>query len=1269
MVIRIITENQLDDFVRGKAELAQGLIVDLIYRLVAASVPTPSERRFPLGDSMNQVGPDGELKCDTGFPPFVPVGHSAWEIGTNLNAAKKATSDYNGRTKATAAAVRKKAAFIFVTPLSGRRGWKNTTMKGGQAHWINARKKRKEWADVVIVDGTKIIDWLNHFPAVAKWLARQMGISVGEITVLEEHWDLLRTMGAPPPLSTGVFLINRAAASAKVQEVFAGGITQLRLETHYPDQIQDFLAAYAASLSDEKKTEYGSKCLLVPDAKTWEGICGLPNPHVFVPIFDINADDAQGSKLLQLARNGKHSVIYWGPPGGIPEANRVSVPSPKDHELQEALEKSGYPKERARSLAQKCGGNMQALMRVIQNLSLSPEWAQGTAAAELALAALIGGWDETTVGDKKAIENILGKKYGEWIGILRKEKVRPGTPLFQNENKWRFLSRYVGWQVLSKFFFDPLLDQFSKEAVNVLQEEDPRFELKPEDRPAASLLGKTLKYSPRLRKGLAGALALLGSHPEPLTNASPGRAVSIAAHAVQQILDGADWQRWASLNDLLPLLAEASPEEFLDAVEKSLQGPSSPFKDVFKQEGGGIMGATYMSGLLWALETLAWSPDYLVRVTLILGHLAKMDPGGQFTNRPGNSLTSIYLPWLPQTCAPIPRRQTAIDLLNKELPEVAWSMLLKLLPDSHQMSMGGRRPEWRSFISEDWNDGVTKKEYWDQVLAYGDKVTSLAKGNIRRLIKLVDKLDDLPDPILDPILEHLKSEVITRLPENERVPLWESLIKLVNKHRKFPDAAWVLPATTIDKIAAAANALEPMSPVFRHKRLFAMSDFDLLDEKLTYQEREKILGERRQNAIREVMEAEGLDGVFTFAGNVPAPWQVGVALAGMEQKDLDAYILPGFIETEENSNLQLSSAYIKARYFQNKWAWVETLDLSSWTPQQKAIMYSYLPFEKETWERAAEVLGAGETLYWEKANVSPYFSLDGMEDGIDNLIRYGRAREAVSCYDRLIDTGKNPKPDLGLRLLKECLEFKDFPKGVDTHEVSAIIRWLQGNPDADGNEMFKLEWAYLPLLDRMHSSGPKILESRLAKDPDFYCELIRAVFKSDKPTKKKKKPTKRDLQIADQGYRLLRGWRIFPGMMPDKTVDEAALVDWVRKMKDATTESGHLKSAMSYLGRAFSHAPEDPSGLWINHSVAKILNGTGAEEMRDGFASELFNSRGVFTWTSGQEEKKVAAKYTGQAEKLEDSGYHRLAKSLRKLAAAYAKDAEREANRDPLEDY
>lgn len=57
----IITENQLDEFVRANAEYAKGLIVELVCRLVCASAPNPRKRRFPLGDSIGQSGPDGIL--------------------------------------------------------------------------------------------------------------------------------------------------------------------------------------------------------------------------------------------------------------------------------------------------------------------------------------------------------------------------------------------------------------------------------------------------------------------------------------------------------------------------------------------------------------------------------------------------------------------------------------------------------------------------------------------------------------------------------------------------------------------------------------------------------------------------------------------------------------------------------------------------------------------------------------------------------------------------------------------------------------------------------------------------------------------------------------------------------------------------------------------------------------------------------------------------------------------------------------------------------
>src|SRR5437667_7274097 len=122
----IITENQLDEGVRANAQKAQGVIVELVYRLVVASSPNPRERRFPLGDSVGQHGPDGFLNTDSSLDPFVPNGKSFWEIGTGLDAASKATADYKSLTESTPESVRAESTFVFVTPLSGRRDWQYT---------------------------------------------------------------------------------------------------------------------------------------------------------------------------------------------------------------------------------------------------------------------------------------------------------------------------------------------------------------------------------------------------------------------------------------------------------------------------------------------------------------------------------------------------------------------------------------------------------------------------------------------------------------------------------------------------------------------------------------------------------------------------------------------------------------------------------------------------------------------------------------------------------------------------------------------------------------------------------------------------------------------------------------------------------------------------------------------------------------------------------------------------------------------------------------
>ena len=108
------------------------------------------------------------------------------------------------------------------------------------------------------------------------------------------------------------------------------------------------------------------------------------------------------------------------------------------------------------------------------------------------------------------------------------------------------------------------------------------------------------------------------------------------------LLNNANGEIWISVNNELPLISEASPDSFLAAVKNSLVKEQPEIMDMFKEEDEFFDNTSHHTGLLWALEGLAWCPDYLRDVSLILLKLSRLDPGGGLSNRPINSITEIF---------------------------------------------------------------------------------------------------------------------------------------------------------------------------------------------------------------------------------------------------------------------------------------------------------------------------------------------------------------------------------------------------------------------------------------------------------------------------------------------------------------------------------------------------------------------------------------------------------------------------------------------------
>jgi hypothetical protein len=878
---------------------------------------------------------------------------------------------------------------------------------------------------------------------------------------------------------------------------------------------------------------------------------------------------------------------------------------------------------------------------------------------ELSVANLLGSWNERSDADRGVVEKLASGDFSAWIRKVRETLHQPNCPLSLKEGKWRVIERLPLWQALGPRIFDEDLDAFRQCAVSVLVENDPKFKLPSEERHAASIHGKALRYSSDLRKGLAETLAVLGAHPESLTHCSTGKAELTAVLAVREILADAGWLRWASLNDLLPFLAEAAPGEFLSAIEGGLNSNPCPFDEVFAQEGDGFMGGTYMSGVLWALETLAWNADHLSRVVMSLGELAARDPGGRFANRPANSLATILLPWMPQTRASVAKRGAAVSTLLAELPDIGWKLLVSLLPQSHSTSSGTRKPAWRETIPDNWSKGVTHREYWDQVALYSEMAITAAKSNREKLAELIDHMENLPPPAHEQLLVHLGSDAVIKMPEADRLAIWTELVDMVTKHRKFSDAEWAMKPGQVDKIAALAERLAPNAPAFRHQRLFSDRDFDLYEEKGNYEDQRNELENRRQKAVEEVAANGGAQAVLSFAAAVLSPWRVGISFGAVAGKEVDGVVLPDLLESEQKQLVQLAGGFVWSRFHNCGWQWVDNINTSQWTSAQIGQFLSFLPFTPDTWERVRRLLGGGESVYWEKTNANPYDAEAGLEPAIDQLIQNGRPYAAIRCLRRMMHGNQPFDNRRAVRALLAALQSSENVHSMDAHEIVEIIKALQNDPGTSSDDLFKVEWAYLPLLRPHHDASPKLLGRRLANEPAFFCEVIRLAFRSKNDTRQTEETTEEKKNIAINAYRLLSEWRNPPGCREDGTYDGDALAAWLDAVKKDCSNTGHLDVAMRKVGHALIHVPPDANGLWIHCSAAAALNAKDAEDMRNGFRTELFNSRGAH-WVdpTGKPERELADKYRMQAEAVEGAGYHRLATTLRELAESYEREAE-----------
>ncbi len=624
----------------------------------------------------------------------------------------------------------------------------------------------------------------------------------------------------------------------------------------------------------------------------------------------------------------------------------------------------------------------------------------------------------------------------------------------------------------------------------------------PNERWIAAIRGVHRDYSGMLRHGIGEVLILLalwGDQVVTVPDASR-RADVIVAH----MLNDADERRWWSMSSDFRLLAEASPSAFLSAVEDSLDQSDPSIKALFGHDEGGVFGAEHLSDLMWALESLAWSPDWMPRVSYLLARLDAIDvKPRRYTNGPANSLREIHLPWIPQTFATLDARLRALDLIRKRESNAAWKLMLGILPRGHDTSSPTPMPRWRDF-SVDQEESVTWGLIGRAAEAVSERLLADVGTSTPRWVLLLDRIGDLaPGP--EGVLNALEAVQPSIHGNNNRVIFWDKLRSVLHHNRQFPNADWSLPTTVLDRLGAVYDRFAPSDPLEQIAWLFQRVVQLPQPSAKGWEAEEQDVETARLQAVKALYSKQGIQGVMALSRLSDAPGLLGKALYDCKLPNADVDILIDTTARSEGSHEQdvahgLIHFAIRDRGKDGGAALVARARVEDWGHVAMMNILLALPFERWTWDQVAAIGGEIETSYWKRTPV--FWTTEDSVDvtyAIRKLIEVGRARDALALADRSEEVLRLAS-DLLVELLQVAARqpIGDGLSGNNAtmfqHHVAEILRRLDKRDDVNRESFVALEWNYLQLLEYSRQP-PKALLGALSEQPALFIQMLSAIYK------------------------------------------------------------------------------------------------------------------------------------------------------------------------------
>ena len=1235
---------------------SKGYFPLLISRLVRSTATVGTYVDFPVGSTVYIGGWDGIVKSDQA-QGFVPDGISLWELGTESTVKGKADEDYLKRTQDPEGYMPAESTFIFVTP----HFWKK------KDKWVQEKLADGKWKDIRVYDSSILAQWLDEAAAVSRWFSVFINRypSDGIITA-EEYWRewSLGSIGQLPPET---ITAGRSIEINLLTEFLNGpaGIKAVRAASK--DEAIAFILAASKSFEEHPRERFFSRTLIIDTPGNFRSV------RINVKTLNLIARFDEPQALYAAAADGHNVLVPLGPDDTLNQPT-IDLPTIDRDGQIDGLMKLGINHSDAERFSREAGRDITILKRLLNFPQNRLPWLDQGYIRKIIPAMLIGRWNADKRGDHQLLEVLSGLSYVNYandaLGLTKIEE----SPLIKIGELYRLKSPLDIWAGLASSLTENDLLRLRNCFILAFKNGNPLALPSNEKHKWIIEFNKEKMYSSWAREGLVQSLILIGIYGNNLNLTSVGDAQIWVDNIIYDLFSEANGDVWISLDREMPLLAEAAPDAFLSIIEKSLKVDNSPIMDLFLEENGFLHKTSHHTGLLWALEGLAWLPEYFGQASLILAHLSSIDPGGQLSNRPFNSLVEIFKVWHFQTLASTDERIAVLDTICRNQYNIGWKLLITLLPESHGVAHPTHKMRWRVF-KHNFNIDYTYQDMWDMQHNIIRLLLEFHDGSDAQTAQLIDKSVELATNDRNKVLELVSASIGTAKSDSEMS--WGELRKILSHHRSHPETDWALPEDVLKKYQELYDALVPKDSIEQLKWLF--DGYPEFPEGNTYDDRqENKVNLRRKDAVKSIIEQHGISAIVELSKKVEEPWSLGNALAQILTQYADIEHLFDLVDFNEEDQSKFIRSFIG---FIDEARNIEWIDHFYKYLLQKSVSNDVLikfltsvPSSGELWKKVEDLPQEIRDGYWSTMNPWLYRSTDKEKiSAIKKLISYRRfftaIRETLHILN-LLPSG------LIVELLESAATVEASEQGRFDYHLEKLLDEMQKRTDIKQAQKIKLEWIYMPVLGGQSSRRkPVNLHQEMANSPTFFVEVLSLLYR---PKNQLEIPEEIDEQTrnmvvnrADSARKLLNSWKVLPGQGEDNAIDRDYLHNWVKEVRDLASRADRSEMADVQIGMLLARFPEKTE-VWPPEPISSLIEELDSDYIRRNFITQVFNNHGSSSrgpFDGGNIERRLASRFNGYAEhhKGERPKLSRLFRDLAKRYLIRAKEMDDEAERDRLD--